>query len=77
MTSRYGIPLVRAKQSFEPAVADDYEAEILAIKAGAPVLLLHNVTYSDRDRPVVQSKDMMRGDRVRYYVELSQPIPTP
>jgi GntR family transcriptional regulator len=76
MTSRYGIPLLRATQSFEPAVADEYEAEILAIEAGAPVLLLHNVTYTDLDQPVVLSKAIMRGDRVRYYVELSQPIPT-
>jgi DNA-binding GntR family transcriptional regulator len=38
------------------------------------VLLLQNITYAVGDRPVVFSKAIMRGDRVRYYVELTTPI---
>jgi GntR family transcriptional regulator len=75
LASRYGIPVVRARQFFEPTVADEYEAHELKIAKGAPVLLVQNITYSTGDRPVVLSKAIMRGDRVRYFVELSAEIP--
>lgn len=75
LTSRYGMPLVHAKQFFEPTVADEYEAHELSISKGAPVLLMQNITYTAGDRPVVLSKAIMRGDRVRYFVELSAEIP--
>ena len=65
LTSRYGIPLVCATQFFEPTVADDYEAGELRIKPGAPALLIQNITYTAGERPVVLSKAIMRGDRVR------------
>jgi GntR family transcriptional regulator len=74
MASRYQVPLLRARQFFEPAIADPYEAEILGLQPGAPVLLLQNITYSQGDRPVVLSRAILRGDRVRYLVELSQSI---
>jgi GntR family transcriptional regulator len=74
MTGRYGVRLLRARQFFEPALADPYEAEILGLQPGAPVLFLQNITFSQDDRPVVLSRAIMRGDRVRYLVELSQPI---
>ena len=77
MSNRYTVPLLRAKQFFEPAIADPYEAENLELQPGAPVLLLQNITYSQDNRPVVLSRAILRGDRVRYLVELSQPITLP
>ena len=74
---RYGVVLQRHKQFFEPTIADEYEAQILGISKGAPVLLLQNTAYALDDRPVVFSKAIMRGDRVRYYVELTTHIPKP
>ena len=74
MSGHYGVRLLRARQFFEPAIADPYEAEILGIQPGAPVLFLQNMTYSQGNRPVVLSRAIMRGDRVRYLVELNQPI---
>jgi GntR family transcriptional regulator len=74
MSGRFGLPLARAKQFFEPALADPYEAEILGVPHGAPVLLLQNLTYTQADQPVVLSRAILRGDRVRYLVELSQPL---
>lgn len=75
LSSHYDVPIVRARQFFEPTVADDYEARELKVANGAPVLLVQNITYSTSDRPVVLSKAIMRGDRVRYFVELSAEIP--
>ncbi len=77
LTTRYGVVLQREKQFFEPTIADEYEAQILGIPKGTPVLLLQNITYAVGDRPVVFSKAIMRGDRVRYYVELTTQISKP
>jgi GntR family transcriptional regulator len=76
LTTRCGIILQRQKRFFEPTLADEYEAQILGIPEGSPVLLLQNITYTAGDRPVVISKAIMRGDRVRYYVELTTQINT-
>jgi GntR family transcriptional regulator len=69
-----GLHLTRAKQFLEPVVADDYEAKVLGIDEGSPVLLVQNTTYAAADRPVVLSKAIVRGDRVRYYAELEAEI---
>jgi GntR family transcriptional regulator len=69
-----GIVLQQAKQFFEPTVADEYEARMLGIPEGTPVLLIQNTTYATGNLPVVFSKAIMRGDRVRYYVEISAQI---
>ena len=77
LRNRYGVVLQRQKQFFEPAIADEYEAQILGVPEGAPVLLLQNIAYAVGGRPVVFSKAIMRGDRVRYYVELTTHIGEP
>lgn len=77
LTNRYGIVLLRQRRFFEPTVADEYEARILGIPEGSPVLLLQNITYAAGDRPVVVSKAIMRGDRVRYYVQMTTQIGNP
>jgi GntR family transcriptional regulator len=77
LKEHYGVTLLRSKQFFEPTLADDFEAQALQIRKEAPVLLIQNVTYAVGNRPVVFSKAIMRGDRVRYYVELNAPIDNP
>lgn len=73
----YNVTLARAKQFFEPVVTDEYESQKLGIPTGSPALLIQNITYSNEERPIVLSKAIMRGDRVRYYVELSAQITVP
>jgi GntR family transcriptional regulator len=74
IAERYHLPVIRAKQFFEPALADDFEARVLQVPSGAPVLLVQNTTYTTDDRAVVLAKAIIRGDRVRYYVELNAPV---
>jgi GntR family transcriptional regulator len=78
LQDRYGLPLTRARQSFEAVIADEYEANRLAVAPGAPLLLLENLTYAAGDLPIVFSKAVLRGDRLRYYADLStRPTPAP
>lgn len=74
LSHRYRVALQGAKQFFEPVIVDEYEARMLQVSRGAPALLLQNVTYAVGSRPIMLSKAIMRGDRVRYYVELPAPI---
>jgi len=77
LSTCYDITLLRAKQFFEPVVTDEYESQKLGIPDSAPALLIQNITFDSNNRPVVLSKAIMRGDRVRYYVELSAQINVP
>lgn len=74
LEKQQGLPLVRARQYFEAVSADPFEAHLLHITVGAPVLLLQNITYQAGDHPVVLSKALLRGDRLRYYVDLPAEI---
>ena len=71
LTEKYNLVLEKGRQFFEPTIADEYEANYLEIPNGSPVLLIENITILDSGRPVVFSKAIMRGDRIRYYAEVS------
>jgi len=70
LRNEYGIPLIRAKECFEPINIDDYEAEMLGVKNGVPALLLEHTTYTTKNQVVLFSNGIIRGDRCRYYTEL-------
>lgn len=74
LDNRYGIPVARASQFFEPVVTDEYEAGLLQMAKGAPALLIQNLAFTTGDRPILLSKAIMRGDRVRFFVELTAPV---
>lgn len=69
MESEYGVTIARARQSFEPVVASAFEAELLAVRVGAPLMLEKRISYDVDDRPVEYGKDRYRGDRFRFVTE--------
>jgi GntR family transcriptional regulator len=69
MENEYGIAIARARQSFEPVVASEFEAELLEVQVGAPLMLEKRITYDEHDRPVEHGKDRYRGDRFRFVTE--------
>ena len=62
METEYGVSVVRADQSLEAVVATAYEAELLGISAGNPLMLERRLTYDVKGRPVEYGKDLYRGD---------------
>ena len=60
-----GITIVRAEDWLEATLARPEEAELLEIRAGAPVFLGRGVLYDDFGMPVRSSKVIYRGDRFR------------
>lgn len=69
METHYGIRIARARQSFEPVLATEFEAELLNIPIGAPLMLERRLSFDDRGLPVEYGKDLYRGDRFRFVTE--------
>lgn len=69
MESEYGVTIVRARQSFEPVVASTFEAELLGVRVGAPLMLEKRISFDAGDQPVEYGKDRYRGDRFRFVTE--------
>ena len=69
MESEYGVPIARARQSFEPVTASDFEAELLDINFGDALMLETRLSYDSSNRPIEYGKDRYRGDRFRFVTE--------
>ena len=70
--AEYGVVVVRARQSLEPVVATEYEAELLGVKAGFPLMLERRLGFDQNDEPVDSGKDLYRGDRFRFVTEFAR-----
>jgi GntR family transcriptional regulator len=69
----YGVQICRARQSLEPIIATDYEAALLDVEPGAPLMLERRVSYDRDDQPVEAGRDMYRGDRFRFVTQMAAP----
>lgn len=70
LEERFGVIVIKAKESFEPVLIRKYEEEFLGVKAGTPGLLLDRVAYDMEGRIVEYCRSIVRGDRCRFYTEL-------
>lgn len=61
-----------ADETLEVTVATPYEAELLQIPPGSPLLLSERTTYSQYRRAFEFVKILYRGDRYRYYAKLTR-----
>jgi GntR family transcriptional regulator len=71
MEQEYGLAVVRARQSLEPVVATEYEAELLKVQPGAPLMLERRLGFDRDDQPVEYGRDLYRGDRFRFVTEVA------
>lgn len=70
LIERWGIRLDNAIQSIEPACASSYEASLLHIAPGTPLLLIHRITYNQNGSAIEHVKSLYRGDRYKFSIEL-------
>jgi GntR family transcriptional regulator len=71
MEEEYGVVVVRARQSLEPVVATEYEAELLAVQLGAPLMLERRLALDQDSQPIEYGRDLYRGDRFRFVTEIA------
>ena len=69
MESEYEISMLKARRSFEPVIATEYEAELLEVEVGTPLMLLRRLGFDQEGRCVEYGKDLYRGDRFRFVTE--------
>ena len=70
LTERWGVQLSYATQSLEPILAPPYEATLLHVAPGAPLLLIHRITYDQQGQAFEYVKSLYRGDRYKFVTEL-------
>ncbi len=71
MEKEYGVVISQARQSLEPVIATEYEAELFGIKPGAPLMLEHRLSLDKDNQPVEYGKDLYRGDRFRFVTDMA------
>jgi len=59
----YGLHLWRSEQILKPTVATEYEAQLLDVSPGTPLLLAEGTTFLEADVPIEYSKLVYRADR--------------
>jgi GntR family transcriptional regulator len=69
MATRYGTPVVRAREALEPVLLRTREAGLLGQRRGDVALLIEGIAFAADDTPVEFGRTFVRGDRSRYYVE--------
>jgi GntR family transcriptional regulator len=69
MATRYGTPVVRAREALEPVLLRAREARLLAQRRGAAALLVEGIAFTADESPIEFGRTYVRGDRSRYYVE--------
>ncbi len=70
LEQKYGLRLGAMRQTLEATIANDYEAKLLHMVVGMPMILLEGITLTlSRDsEPVEYFKAVFRGDRFRFTV---------
>lgn len=71
METEYRIRVSKARQSLEPVVATEYEAGLLAIHPGSPLMLERRLAFDEDGRAVEHGRDLFRGDRFRFITEVA------
>ncbi len=66
MKTEYDITMTKAQRTLEPVVATKFEAELLGIDVGAPLMLERRLGFDQNSNCVEFSKDLYRGDRFRF-----------
>lgn len=67
----YGVVFQRARQSLEPTVASAYDAELLLVAPGSPLMLERRLSFDPDGRPIEHGRDLYRGDRFRFVTEIA------
>jgi GntR family transcriptional regulator len=65
-----GLNITHGKRTLEAVLANDYEANLLQINKGDPLILLDSVVYLDDGRPIEYFHAVHRGGRARFEVDL-------
>lgn len=67
----YGIRVVKARETLEPVILEDTEANLLGVEGGFPALWVEHIAFDATNNPVAFLTSLLRGDRCRFYTDLA------
>ncbi len=70
LETKYGLIIARGRRTVQAVPANQYEADHLDVKRGAPLILLDSVSYLEDGTPIEYYHALHRGDRSQFDVEL-------
>ncbi len=70
LEKRCGLFIARGRRVLEAVSAEAYEAHLLNVQPGSPLIKLHSVSYLDNGTPIEVYHAFHRADRSRFEVEL-------
>lgn len=73
LEDQLGLKIARAHRTLEAVLATEYEARLLQIKVGDPLILLDSVAYLEDDTPIEYFHCFHRGGRSRFKIDLIRP----
>jgi GntR family transcriptional regulator len=73
LADRYGIVATRCDFEVQAEAATERTAAILKVPTGSPVLIGHQTTFDQSDRPFATGKATYRGDAYRFKASLFRP----
>jgi len=68
--ARYAAAPVSSVESLEPVLAHDHEAALLEVPEGSPLMRVERIARNAAGVPVEYARDLHRGDRARFVVEV-------
>ncbi len=71
METEYGITPHHSQQSLEAVIATEFEAQLLGIETGAPLMLESRLSYDLEGLPIEFGHDLYRGDHFRFVTEVA------
>jgi GntR family transcriptional regulator len=69
---RYNLQIINVKETFQAVKADTYEAKLLEIKVGEPLVLLERYSTERGGRIIELVRTLLRGDRCALNIELKK-----
>jgi GntR family transcriptional regulator len=72
LEGKYGLRIERAAQTLKPTIANEYEAKLLQVEIGSPLLLVEGTVCLDHGAPVEYAKLVYRGDRYEFSIHATR-----
>lgn len=72
LAKKYNTVLSQINAFVEPTIIDEKFANLLEVGKGIPALVIDRVLFNEEGKPAVYSHAYIRGDRCRYYFNVSR-----
>ncbi len=72
LQDRYGLRIDSVRETFQAVKSDAYEARLLEIRIGDPLVLLERLSTEKGGRIIELVRTLLRGDRCKFDIELKR-----